>query len=728
MTSPEHVEHVGVVGLRVEIPVSVVMAVRDGLPYLCDSIDSILHQTYWDFEFVIVDDASGDDTARVLAVYAERDTRIRVLRNERNLGMAGSLNVGLQATRGRYIARMDADDIALPFRFEQQVRFLEEHPDVFLVGGSAFLIDPAGHTWGVRRVPCDPDAIRRMLEHRNPMLHPSIMFRNDGRHFYRDKFFVGTDDYDFYFRLTEEGLRLANLPRIVLKYRVWDRPAVCAKHAQYELFRQKAIEFHRQRVTRGRDEYDDFDPCGIMGLDPEAITDAGVLGAYIGVALNRNEFDLARQLVRRYWRCHGVWNRWTAAYATTLLGTRVYGWLRHIRRRMEHPRFVFLLDEWHRARGLPRIGFFLEATGGLARYQSVGSLTREMALYRRLADEGWQVTLYTCDRSRVKPDLGFSAVVRGQWPWVLPCGLNLLYRLAFPLLHLRHGRHTDVLVSNQALGAWPAIVASRLWGARTVARCGWVYGEAAETMGWSGRRVGTTIRTERWTFRHADLAVVPTPELAAWIRDRYGVPSNRIAVIPNYVNTELFTPAGDRATTAEVLSVGRLNSVKRFDLLLESVRGLNVGVTIIGSGSLRGDLTAMASRLAVGLEILDRVDHEALPSYLRGAKVFLMTSCREGHPKALIEAMACGCACVGVDVPGIRNQIRDGETGLVVESNPEAIRKAVQRLLGDRTLRATLGANARAHACREFAFDRVVAMYEGVLTDARGRNPGSRFE
>src|SRR5690606_198612 len=108
--------------------VSVVMAVRNGERHLREAIDSILHQAYPDFELILIDDASTDRTADILASYG--DDRIRVLRNDRHLGLSASLNRGIREARGRYIARLDADDVAEPERFARQVDFLDRHGEV----------------------------------------------------------------------------------------------------------------------------------------------------------------------------------------------------------------------------------------------------------------------------------------------------------------------------------------------------------------------------------------------------------------------------------------------------------------------------------------------------------------------------------------------------------------------------------------------------------------------
>lgn len=112
--------------------ISVVLPVRNGEAFLADALDSVFAQTFSDFELIVVDDCSTDRTAEMLA--STNDSRLRVVRNEEQRGIAGSLNRGFELCGGRYIARMDADDISLPMRFARQVAFLEAHPEVGVCG------------------------------------------------------------------------------------------------------------------------------------------------------------------------------------------------------------------------------------------------------------------------------------------------------------------------------------------------------------------------------------------------------------------------------------------------------------------------------------------------------------------------------------------------------------------------------------------------------------------
>jgi glycosyltransferase involved in cell wall biosynthesis len=185
--------------------VSVLMAVFNGESYLSAAIDSILQQTFADFEFLIVNDGSTDSTNRLLSDFAKKDDRIRIISNPTNIGLARSLNSGISAARGDYIARMDADDVALTQRLATQVRFMDENPSVGLLSGNCHIIDSRGQVLG-------PPLLSRTLYHcdvfwylcmENPIVHPSVIFRTDivrrlGG--YSESFKHYAEDYRLWFR------------------------------------------------------------------------------------------------------------------------------------------------------------------------------------------------------------------------------------------------------------------------------------------------------------------------------------------------------------------------------------------------------------------------------------------------------------------------------------------------------------------------------------------------
>ena len=209
---------------RAEAPpaVSVVMAAHNAETYLAAAVDSILAQDFGDFEFIIVEDGSTDATARMLADYAARDSRVVLVTNAANVGLTRSLNVGLRRARGRYIARMDADDVARPDRLGKQAAFLDANDRFVLVGASVEEIDAAGATLRRLTKPRDDLEMRWMALFYPPMRHPTAMFRADvvrGNGVYYDETCRTAQDYDIWIRLLQHGKGHVFADRL-LRYRV----------------------------------------------------------------------------------------------------------------------------------------------------------------------------------------------------------------------------------------------------------------------------------------------------------------------------------------------------------------------------------------------------------------------------------------------------------------------------------------------------------------------------
>ncbi len=198
--------------------VSVVMAVHNGRPYLKEAAESILRQSLRDFELIVVNDGSSDDSAALLEAFG--DARIRVLRNQQQLGLSASLNRGADAASGDYIARMDADDVSRPGRLAAQVAFLDRHPKVSIVGSWARTIgEGPPQIW---RYPTADADIRCAFLFHSVLVHSAVMWRRvdfEGHGLRYDESVERAQDYELWTRAAAH-VRFANLPRVLQHYRV----------------------------------------------------------------------------------------------------------------------------------------------------------------------------------------------------------------------------------------------------------------------------------------------------------------------------------------------------------------------------------------------------------------------------------------------------------------------------------------------------------------------------
>ncbi|MDY0386314.1 MAG: glycosyltransferase family 2 protein [Methanolobus sp.] len=308
--------------------ISVIMAAYNTEKYLSESIQSILTQTFGEFEFLIINDCSTDNSLNIIDEYVKQDDRIILIDNKTNLGLTKSLNLGLKKARGKYIARIDADDIALPERLRIQYDFLEKTRDVFLVGSGAYSINESGSIRTRMRPLTEIEDIKKELSVQNCLFHPTIMFRNEG-FMYREKF-VFAQDYDFYLSLLSNNKKISNIFEPLIKYRINPDAISWSKKSQQNNFALKANEYYHQRLKCGNDDYDKFVINEILSIDIENSTDKIILRAEIESKFKLNDLREARVICKKYFRNHGFLNKIVIYYSLSFTGERLINVIRKI--------------------------------------------------------------------------------------------------------------------------------------------------------------------------------------------------------------------------------------------------------------------------------------------------------------------------------------------------------------------------------------------------------------
>ncbi len=200
---------------------TVIMAVYNDVTYVSQAIQSILHQSFRDFQFIIIDDASDKETKRILHYYAKKDKRIFLLENKKNLGLTHSLKIALSHSIGEIIVRMDADDLSRSDRLEKQVAYLAANQEVMLLGSVGEYIDKKGELIGKKYLPITYEEIKRKLLFNNQFIHSGICFRKkviDELGGY-DESFQKSQDYEFVLRVAAK-YQVVNLPEPLIKWRV----------------------------------------------------------------------------------------------------------------------------------------------------------------------------------------------------------------------------------------------------------------------------------------------------------------------------------------------------------------------------------------------------------------------------------------------------------------------------------------------------------------------------
>ena len=204
--------------------ISVVMSVYNGETYLKEAIESVISQTFKNWELIIINDCSTDSTSEILAEFASKDARIKVHPNEVNLRLPTSLNKAISLCEGKYIARMDADDICLPDRLEKQYKFMEENQDIALSSCRFMTVKNGVYASGGAGGRCDFEALRAMLFVANPILHPGVIAKAEVmKRFCYDATLTCTEDLELWTRMALDNQKMQILPECLLLYRLHDK-------------------------------------------------------------------------------------------------------------------------------------------------------------------------------------------------------------------------------------------------------------------------------------------------------------------------------------------------------------------------------------------------------------------------------------------------------------------------------------------------------------------------
>lgn len=356
---------------------------------------------------------------------------------------------------------------------------------------------------------------------------------------------------------------------------------------------------------------------------------------------------------------------------------------------------------------MPSVVLFMTRGMSLGRWDRLGMLERETALYRRLMEHGVRVGLVSDsydDASRYRDRLPALEIRenRCRLPWKA-------YHHLVPLLHGRWLAGFDLFKTNQIAGSALAVAAAKSHRKPLLARCGYLLSAfEVQQHGEHSRAARRAHAQEHRLYRSATLGVVTTQAMADALRGRLGDAAPEIRVIPNYVDTDRFAAEPTRRPESDLLCVARLEPQKNLQALLDAVASRSCSLTIVGRGSREAELKAKYGDLGGRLRWIDVVPHAELPTLLNAARAFVLPSLYEGHPKTLIEAMACGRPVIAGDVAGVRDVVDHDVNGYLCAPDAEGLGQALDAVLGDASRRSRLGTAARETVLDRYSLHRVV--------------------
>ncbi|QOX79703.1 glycosyltransferase [Trichlorobacter lovleyi] len=656
--------------------VSVLMPVYNGERFLREAIDSILGQSFHDFELIIVDDGSTDSSAACIASY--HDTRIISVKNEINQGIVVTRNRGIELARGEYIALMDCDDISTEERLAEQVAFLDTDQSVAAVAACIECVDENGtflSGWADDRSTVTPDQIRAFLPRANCVANSSLMIRANVLRQYRYR--GGRDaveDYDLLLRLVSDGLQVAKIPAVLLCYRIVNSSFSSAGRSlppEYRHLRAKNYFLRHALVNLRLNSF-----C--LQVSVSLLRDAARLAVkrlfrlLLGDWPDDNRDKLALQLNR------------TAVVRRLIQLSALIGSLLPVVNRSG----LFFFFPFFHTGGAERVHAGVVRCFHNEKPWIVFTKKSSSRDFYGLFDQGarlfnlWPICKYLYPFS-----VGLAAgfINRHQRPVVFGAN-SLFYALLLPFLK-PHVRCSDLIHA---------------------------FGAGVETF--------TLPAVPR-----LDCRVVINHKTRQDLQEQYeksgldAALAERIVLIPNCVPVPSVMPAKRWDGPLQVLFVGRGGEEKRVHLIGRTARrccqkGLQANFILVGAGP---------ESLESGDDLYCRVtghigDAAALAEIYANAHLIVIVSIREGFPLTVMEGMAQGCVPVCTAVGGIPEHIRHAENGWLLPGQDEdavvtALHDAIVQLHGNRKLLEQLAIAAYGHAQAQFGGDRFCEQYRKVI-------------
>jgi len=350
--------------------------------------------------------------------------------------------------------------------------------------------------------------------------------------------------------------------------------------------------------------------------------------------------------------------------------------------------------------------FFTEGMS-LESWAKLGMLAREAAIYRRLVSKGINCSFVTYGQSN---EANYLSDVKGiNVIYNSDNLLKSLYKKTMPFLNLGTFLRADIFKTNQISGSKYALTLKKIFRKKLIARCGWIPSMFAQKGFYPLEKINKLKNLEQLVFRGTDKIIVTTEFMKKYVVEQYHTNPDKIEVIPNYVDTDLFSPKGKNKIKNRICTLGKNHPQKNFLVLLKALRNMkNIELVMIGEASNSIEMKEAAKKYNINVKFLGNISSEQVAQEFNKSDFFVLPSLYEGHPKALLEAMACGLCVIGTDVEGINNIIAHNKNGYLCQTSPKSIKEAIEHVLRDDELRQRLGREARKYVVEHCSLERIV--------------------
>jgi glycosyltransferase involved in cell wall biosynthesis len=373
-----------------------------------------------------------------------------------------------------------------------------------------------------------------------------------------------------------------------------------------------------------------------------------------------------------------------------------------------------------------RIAVFLTYGNSLEDWEYSGILERELSIYCEYQKRGHVVTLVSYGSSKdvlLGAKYGFHSVLINKWS--LP---TVIYGYVLPYIYGRFFRAVDLLKTNQLHGAHVAWAVSRKFDKPLVVRQGYSHYEFAIAANGADHLLTKRAKFYEMKYlRKATLSLVTSHEMVAGIIRRVGLHKSKVRVIPNFIIEDTWAPPHRPRDLLEkklvIGFVGRLTKQKNLINLAHAVQGLGATIKLYGEGEQRDELQSICNELDIDITLHGNCPQREVAEGLRTCDVFVLPSIYEGHPKALIEAMALGIPVVASDSVGIRGLVQDGVTGILAAPDKVGLREGLLRMIDlSAEDRADMGDNARNWALQKYGLQKIVEQEIEILNPISKRS------
>jgi len=358
-------------------------------------------------------------------------------------------------------------------------------------------------------------------------------------------------------------------------------------------------------------------------------------------------------------------------------------------------------------------------------WKETGLFTREVAPYKELVSRGHEVVFITYGN---EVDLGYSNDLPGIkiepiFKYYQKSDFkifNIIKSVLFVWKKRDMFKKMDILKSNQMLGSWLPIIAAKFFSKPVLARVGYDLFEFYSKRKCSNFKLGIVYLMSKLTYKYSNHILITSADGARFIQKKFNIPNDKISFHSNYIDTECFYPV-DGKKEKSILYVGRLDHHKNLFPILDAVMDLNIPLYLVGSGDEEANIKKYIFKKNIKVCFLGRLPNEELPRIYNQHQFFILNSFSEGNPKALLEAMSCGCCPIGNNVAGINSVIVDRKNGMLMDGSKVTIKRVLLELMSNDELVRNISKEAREYIISNCSLSSMIDYELGLYLKLKGK-------